>query len=431
MSSLDPNTVYIDHTGKVINLDVINGGNLKVTQYDSNGDEIGIDGNPSRIAIADGPNLDAFSRLRVSNPNVIFDSHETTDEKDILWSENTAGSGSIAYIQNQSSHNLSVSGDSGDRATRRTKKLMQYIPGTSMLIMCTGVMGVGAINSRQRIGLFNGENGLFFEQRDGVIGVTKRTYTSGSIVEHHYTQSEWNLNKYPEFDNTKTHIFIIDLQWLGVGRVRFGFDINGSIEYVHEIRHDNTLSVVYMTTPLLPIKYEVENVGASSPQNDFRQICSCAIAEGGVATDAIPKTINNGITGVATTNAQLRPIISLRLKDSFSQKANIRITNVGPLTLGKRDHLFVLVYNPTLTGANFQDVDGIAQKDVSATAITGGTHLTSFYTSAENRAPFSAFENRFALGSEYDHTNDIVTVAAWCLTGTDSVVCSIDYEELY
>ena len=386
-----------------------------------------------RTSLGDGPNLDAFSRLRISNPNVIFDSHETTAEKDILWSENTNAGGAISYLVNQSAHKLEVSGSNGDRATRRTKKLMQYIPGTSMLVMATGVMGKGAVNSRQRIGLFNGRNGLFFEQRDGVIGITKRTYTTGSIVEHHYSQSEWNLFKYPDFDNTKTHIFIIDLQWLGVGRVRFGFDINGVITYVHEIRHDNTLDVVYMTTPLLPIKYEVENIGDSVAQDDFRQICSCAIAEGGVATDAIPKTANNGISAIATTNAVLRPIISIRLKDFFSQKANIRITNVAPLTLGKRDHLFVLIYNPTLTGANWVDngTDGIGQKDVSATAITGGVHLTSFYTSAENRAPFSAFENRFALGSDYDGTNDIVTVAAWCLTGTDSVVCAIDYEELY
>jgi hypothetical protein len=36
-------------------------------------------------------------------------------------------------------------------------------------------------------------------------------------------------------DVTKTQIFIVDLEWLGVGRVRLGFVIDGKIYYCHEI----------------------------------------------------------------------------------------------------------------------------------------------------------------------------------------------------
>jgi len=38
MSSLDPNTIYIDHTGKFHNIELVNG-QLKVTSFDSSGNE--------------------------------------------------------------------------------------------------------------------------------------------------------------------------------------------------------------------------------------------------------------------------------------------------------------------------------------------------------------------------------------------------------
>ena len=157
-------------------------------------------------------------------------------------------------------------------------------------------MGAGAANSHQRIGLFDDQNGVFFDQVDGVLGVTIRSYTTGTAVDTHITEASWNIDKMDgtgvsgvTIDTTKTNIFIIDLQWLGVGRVRFGFDIDGMIFWCHEVNNANTRNVVYMSTPRLPIRYEVENTGASSALDDFRQICSTAIAEGVFDSNYFPK----------------------------------------------------------------------------------------------------------------------------------------------
>ena len=38
-----------------------------------------------------------------------------------------------------------------------------------------------------------------------------------------------------ELDFTKAQLFVIDMEWLGVGRVRFGFYAYGRIYYCHQI----------------------------------------------------------------------------------------------------------------------------------------------------------------------------------------------------
>jgi len=390
-----------------------------------------------RFALGDTASSDAFSRFRVSSPNVIFNSMEPLAAKSDIWSEATSGAATIAYVANTSAHKLETTAASGDKATRSSKKLAEYVPGTSLLVFLTGVMGAGATNSRQRMGLFDDQNGLFFEQRDGVIGVTLRTYTSGTAVDTHISQASWNIDKFDgtgpsgyTIDPTKANIFIIDLQWLGVGRVRFGFDVDGIAYYCHEILNANAKTTVYMTTPRLPVRYEVVNVDASTALDDFRQICSAVITEGDVSSDPFPRSVNNGITGIGTSTT-IKPVLSIRLKSAYVNKANIRPKNISITTTSKSDHLYQIWLNPTLTGASFADVDGIAQKDVAASGVASGTLLASFYGSAKTQAVTEVFNEQRVLGAALDGTSDIITVTATTLSGTDTAYAAIDYEELY
>lgn len=59
-----------------------------------------------RFVAGDSPSADAFSRLRVSGPNVTFSSMEPLAAKGLVWSEATSGSATIAYVANTSSHKL-------------------------------------------------------------------------------------------------------------------------------------------------------------------------------------------------------------------------------------------------------------------------------------------------------------------------------------
>src|SRR6056300_998984 len=105
---------------------------------------------------------DAFGRLRTSNPLTIFDSSNVMS-KNNLFDESLTGSGTVSYTANKSTVNLNVSTASGDKVIRQSKRVMTYQPGKSLLNFNTFVMNTQTDNLEQRGGMFDANNGIFFE----------------------------------------------------------------------------------------------------------------------------------------------------------------------------------------------------------------------------------------------------------------------------
>jgi hypothetical protein len=105
------------------------------------------------------------------------------------------------------------------------------------------------------VGYFDSANGIILRQ-NGASGlqIVRRTSTSGLVVEEVVDQANWNLNTSTYFNEANSFIFIIDLQFLGMGRIRCGFDRDGIIEYFHEFLNANEMAVPYMQTATLPIQ---------------------------------------------------------------------------------------------------------------------------------------------------------------------------------
>ena len=162
--------------------------------------------------------LDRYGRQRVANPELVFETHFTFSDLPNIWGNLVDGYGSTTYLIDESAIELSVTTTSGDSVTRETHQYFNYHPGLSYLIMMTGVLGEGKIGVTQRIGYYNDEDGLFFQQVDGVPAVVIRSSTSGISVDEIVTQSNWNIDRLDgtgpsgiTLDPTKTQIFTIDL----------------------------------------------------------------------------------------------------------------------------------------------------------------------------------------------------------------------------
>jgi hypothetical protein len=132
------------------------------------------------------------------------------------------------------------------------------------------------------------------------MGITIRTYTSGSAVDTRVAQSNWNIDKMDgtgktglELDFTKAQLFVIDMEWLGVGRVRFGFYAYGRIYYCHQILNINILTSPYTNNINLPICFSLHATSGSAGSGTIRQICSTVISEGGYNPTGIPFTVSN------------------------------------------------------------------------------------------------------------------------------------------
>lgn len=411
----------------------------------SAGTEIFTKANPGTIEIGDGRNLDAFNRLRISNPVTLFDGTLQYNSLPLFFETVLTGSASVTHLPNESSLKMSCTTASGDKVIRQSKCYIRYQPGKSQLVELTAIMGAKKSNVRQRIGYFDNNNGLFFEQDSTNLKVVRRTYTSGSPVDVAINQSSWNIDKLDgtgasgiTLDTSKTQIFLIDFQWLAVGRVRYGFVIDGIIYYCHEMKHANSLTTAYMTTANLPIRYEIENTGVTASSTDMIQICSSVQSEGGFEDEkGITHSASNGITTIGVTTR--RPILTIRPSTTFNSITNRGI--VLPLAIDlyaqTNSSYFEIVLNGTLTGASFTSVgtNSIVSFDVSATAISGGEIIDGGFIAASATARESlqnAIKSKLLLCNDYvGTTTDTLSIVCTSFTGTSNVSGSITFRELY
>lgn len=388
-----------------------------------------------------GTNLDAFGRLRVSNPFTIFDS-QNRYAKDSQFSEALTGSGTATFLTNEAAVEMKVTTASGDKVVRQSKRVMPYQPGKSLLVLCTFVMAEGEEDLQQRVGYFNANNGVFFQQKDDVLSFVIRTYTSGSPSDARTVdQADWNTDKLNgtgpsgiTLDVTKTQILFMDFEWLGVGSVRCGFIINGEFIVAHVFNNANVLSEVYMQTAILPVRYEIEALDTLSGDAVLKQICSSVMSEGGynqLSAESVARRTSE-LTSISTT---FLPLISIRLA-SDSLGAVVIPHRVQAFPTSNANYEVVLIKNGTLTAANYNTSDfAHVDFDVSATAISGGTIVQNSYASS---SALSRTESNTDLGYNFDlqlgvtlaDVSDVYTVAIRTLSGTGSAFGSLSFYDL-
>ncbi len=151
--------------------------------------------------------LDAFGRLRTSQPFTTFDYYPSTEtstnlDQDIWYS---AIGGTATQTYNTDNYILMTINNSNDYCLRLTKSPMEYQPGKSRLIFLTGVLLTGTIGSNvitSRVGLFNVDtstppiitDGTYF-QTTGTILQWCESISSLSTVTS-VNQSSWNIDTF-------------------------------------------------------------------------------------------------------------------------------------------------------------------------------------------------------------------------------------------
>ncbi len=338
---------------------------------------------------ASGTATDAFGRLRVSNPLTLFDSFHRYQEND-KFATSTSGTANTVYQVNESAIDLNVGTASGDKCYRESRRVFSYQPGKSLLIMSTFAMNAQKTNLRQRVGYFGATNGVFLENDGTGNYLVLRSYVTGSIVETRVPQSSWNFDKFDGtgmsaqtqsvarggLDITKTNIFWIDIEWLGVGDVRCGFVVDGLMMPAHIFHNDNINPTTYMTTAVLPIGYQIENTGTTASSSTLKQICSTVVSEGGYSLEGRSRSVSMPITTPKDlpTAGTFTPVISIRLKDSFKDAiAVLKDVEFFGVT-NNTSYRYKIVIGGTLTGASWVSAasDSSVEYDITATAISGG-----------------------------------------------------------
>lgn len=272
---------------------------------------------------------DAFGRLRVSEPATLFSAQLQYDLEPYQFEAYATDAG-VAATHSADTRMAEIKvaiGETGGTSGMQSYAYIPYQAGKSHAIFVTCVFGAPVEGAIKRIGYFDDANGLFFEQGDdGTYYTVLRSSTSGEVVERKIPKSEWNLidddtgRAGTTFNMERGQIFHFDLQFLGMGRVRYGLDIDGKMYYTTQYLNANNLSEPYMQTGTLPIRAEITAADALAADATMHLNCSEVRSEGGSLED-FAYTFSASGTATAGNNTAVH-ILSLRPETTFNTIEN-------------------------------------------------------------------------------------------------------------
>jgi hypothetical protein len=294
----------------------------------------------SNFLVADGPDKTAFGRIRTANTRLLgeFRNHYGTyGPVEIVSKFENGGSQTINLPNNNSL--INVTNEIGSRALRQSRNYHSYIPGTTVLGFISFTFGTPKENLHQSVGMFDDDNGIFLRLNGMNLEFVIR---KGGVDSQVISQEDWNVDEFDGngpskiiLDPTKSHVLVIDYQWLSVGRVRVGFDIDGQIFYAHYFNHANIVTEPYMYQPSLPVRWEIKNVGATSGSSSMMCIAFGVYIEGSDYESGFEQAVSTGTTPITLNNSNQIGIIAIRLKNTINGipvKAQARIKEWNVLT---------------------------------------------------------------------------------------------------
>lgn len=414
---------------------------------------------PLATQFGDSPSIDAFARARFSEPFTIFDSKQIWDDPDLannvenyplFWdNQQASGSGtSTTFNVDRASTTLAVSNLTAGTRIRQTKQRFNYQPGKSQLVILTGVFGLPGLGITKRAGLFDANNGLFFESEEADFQVTIRSNATGSPVDTAIKQSSWNMDTLDgngpsgiTLNPANSQIFFFDFEWLGVGRVRFGFFIDGIPVYCHESLNANVLDVVYMSTPNLPIRYEISNDGTGG-EASIEGICTTVISEGGVQPNGVfrspdPSTSSSTVIQ-ANTVGTTYAVAAIRLKTAYLS-AQVDVVKASLIATTADDFMWSLHINPTLSASlTYGTIPNSAIEYAFGNTTSPGTSLTdegtvldSGFVSTDLESAIVNLTTALRLGAAIDGTQDFIVLGATPIGSNLDIRGVINWREVW
>lgn len=360
------------------------------------------------------PEADAFGRLRVSEPYTLGDyKHLYSIDPDFVNVVSGVGA-TVVFDTNQAAAILQSGTSTTGVCIHQTKRYHHYMPGKSQLIYSTFNFGSAQQNVTKRTGYFDDRDGIYFEQApDGTLSFVIRSYVTAGIgtSERRISQSQWNKDKLDgtgvsgfNLDITKTQLFFTDFEWLGVGRVRCGFSIDGKNIVAHEFYNSNNLPTVYMSNPNLPVRCEIRNNGTQvGAGGSFIQICSTVMSEGGYTEAGREFSHVTPLRSVGVGSTV--PVIAVRLKNSYKgypNRATIKLEDISVLSNGANVKYEVVKIRTTAgfstTGTWVSENDeSVAEYNITATTIAS--------------VPFEDFMGGYAVGDSQNQQKPSATTA--------------------
>jgi hypothetical protein len=264
---------------------------------------------------------------------------------------------------------------------------MRYIPGRGATLAFAVRLEQPKVGIRRRFGLFDENNGVYFEDDGGTYSYVIRSSVTGIVTETRVYRDDWNGEKFDgngwtgvTADPTKQQMISINYEWYGAGIIQFAWLMKNETVASHTFDNSNTNPGVWCSTPFLPIRLEIENVTGVAGTHYMYQGSNSLIQEGEPEKLGTLLSISNPITGTTMQSANTYyPIISIRLK-SNNLTGVMLLRSLQAATDDNTNVYWQLLQNATLTGGTWvdhPDPNSFMQYNITQTAVSGGSDLLS------------------------------------------------------
>ena len=292
------------------------------------------------VTFSDGASLDAFGRLKTASPQTLFDAQFTYDLQPLVYEQFLTNAATSTISHDTTNRRARIEfdgagGNIGESVFMQSYEFFRYQPGKSQEVNITFNLGAAVSGIRKFAQYGDSTNALgFYQEGDGTLSF--RILSGTSLGNQTANQSAWNLDKLDGTGVSKKtlnaatdNILYIDFQALYVGRVRFGFVIDGILYFAHEFDNANAFTSPYIQTANLPIR--VGMTATSNAVTGAMFFNCCMVASNGGIDEAVgyefttPDVSVTAGSGTRTHLASVRPRTTFNSIENRSKLASLEI----------------------------------------------------------------------------------------------------------
>ena len=198
---------------------------------------------------------DVMGKLKVSQAQNIYDADFEYGVQALRWEQILLGAATVTHLPGEGGVRLRVTSASGDATIRQSRPYHRYQPGKSMFMATAVNFGVANSNQVQRVGYFDDNNGIFFQQSElaaddpalpSGMSVVVRTDAQTALSAGRPTDTVIPLymwsdpqNIAAKLDWTRIQMLWLEYAWYGAGALRWGVLLDGEPIILHEITSGN------------------------------------------------------------------------------------------------------------------------------------------------------------------------------------------------
>lgn len=389
------------------------------------------------------PGLDPYGNLRVSSRELLAKYDFSLGNGDEHFSTELDGGAQCVQDPQYSVSILDGTTSATSSIARTTDHYHVHQPGSGQLVGINLFMNnSGIVNNVRKWGLFDADDGLYWELDGTELAVEIRHTTGGILDSSNVPRNEWNGDK---LDGTGDSGMILDLTknnyyWMDFGwpnhSVRFGVMGPDGLRIVcHTFYTANLTAYPYMTFATLPIRFENYNEAITTSACQMRVVSVAVYAEGRVS-ERYHKYADMANTTARAFTTNL-PVLSVRANDKYPNTEiwnlgetifqNLAIYSTAPAKIVLQKN--TALSNPTWTLPGVSSLAG----DIGATAVASGIELASYMvpSGVSNWFLEPYFETtRLGVHSNADDTLPIWSFVASSLTGgAGQMILALTYKE--